>query len=214
MKPETLEHLKEVERAIEKAKQLLGKHGYPDDLRNVVVIGFISQVVEHHESMLLLIRNGKAGSAFALARSIFESMMRGLWISVCATEEQIKDFESKDEFPLNMTDMSKAIDERISPGEPGEAGFFEDLKTRAWKAMCSYTHTGLLQLGRRFTGHNVEPSYTDGEIFEATTTATTCVLLLVASFLRVQGHENEGAEADALTETYGPLAAQQVKTGT
>lgn len=71
-----------------------------------MVIAFIDQMIEHHESMLLLIRNGKVGSAFSLARSIFDSMFRGLWIGLFATDAQIADFEKKDELPLGMKAMA------------------------------------------------------------------------------------------------------------
>ena len=89
MNTETGEHLNRVERAIQEAKRLLAEHGYPDTPRTVVVVGLIDQMIEHHEATLLLIRNGKIGSAFALERSIFEGAYRGLWINFCATDAEI-----------------------------------------------------------------------------------------------------------------------------
>jgi hypothetical protein len=201
LKPETINHLNKVEAVLSNAKAIVTRHGYPDDLRTVIVVGFIDQMFEHHEAMLILVRSDKVGSAFALARSIFESMYRGLWINLCATDAQIQSFERDDELPLNMTQMARAIDLQYHAGN-----FFEDLKNRGWKALCSYTHTGLLQLGRRFNDHNVQPAYTDGQIFQATTTVTTCILLLVAKFLVVQNNAQESQEAEALIRTYGPLA--------
>ena len=202
---ETKAHLDQVEGAIQEAKRLLAKHGYADELRNVLVIGFIDQMIEHHESMLLLIRSGKVGSAFALARSVFESMYRGLWINLCATDAQITDFEKNDGLPLTMAQMAKAIDTATSdPADPHQ--FFSDLKSRGWSGLCSYTHTGLLQLGRRFTGHNVEPAYKDGEIVEITNSTTTCVLLLVGRFLVTQNHADDAKAAESLIETYGKAA--------
>jgi len=62
----------------------------------------------------------------------------------------------------------------------------------------------MLQLGRRFTGHNVQPSYSEAEILEVTTAATTLVLLLVGKFLAVQGHDSDCQQAEALTGSYGP----------
>ncbi len=201
MEPETAEHLNKVEEVIEQVKHLLARHGYPDNLRTVIVIGFISQMVEHHEAMLLLIRNGKIGSAFTLARSIVESMYRGMWVNYCATNAQLQEFEQNDDVPLTMTAMARAIDEQYHA-----EGFFERLKNRSWSTLCSYTHTGLLQLGRRFTGHNVQPDYGDGEILEVTTTVTTCILLLVGKFLAVQDQADECREAERLIETFGPAA--------
>jgi len=202
MTAETSENLNHVEAVIGKAKGILARNGYPSDLRTVIVAASISQMVEHHEAMLLLIRNGKVGSAFALARSIVESMYRGLWVNFCATDAQLQKFEQKDKLSVNMTDMAIAIDDKYR----GE-GFFEDLRKRSWPALCSYAHTGMLQLGRRFTGQKLQPSYSDGEIVEATTTITTCILMLVGKFLAVQNRANESKEAEALVGTYSPAAA-------
>src|SRR5215468_7405270 len=105
-------------------------------------------------SILLLIRSEKVGSAFALTRSVVEGMYIGLWINFCATVQQVAKHERDDELPRTMQQMADAIDERYH----GE-GFFDELKQRTWKAMCSYAHTGMLQLGRRFTGHQLKPAY-------------------------------------------------------
>ncbi len=165
-----------------------------------MVIGFITQLVEHHEAMLLLIRADKFGSAFALARSPVEGMYRGMWINFAATDAQVARFGEDDNIGLTMTQLAQAIDAAYHA-----RGFFEDLKRRSWDALNSYAHTGVLQLGRRFREHTVEPAYSDGEIFEITTSVTTCVLVLIGKFLSVQGHADECRAAEALTETYGPL---------
>jgi hypothetical protein len=198
MTPELTEHLLKVEAAIQTVKPLLGRHAYPADLRTLFVIGFITQMIEHHEGMLLLISNDIKGSACVLARSIFESMYRGLWINFCASDEQIRAFERDDHLPLRMPAMARAIDQQYQA-----EGRYGELMNRCWPALCSYTHTGLLQLGRRFTGQNVQPSYSEEEMIEATTTVTTCILLLVARFFAVQNHVAECREAEALTKTYG-----------
>jgi hypothetical protein len=197
MTPETIEHLKKVEAVIGKEKAILGRQGYPGDLRTVIVAGTIDQMNEHHEAILLLIRNGKVGSGFALARSIVESMYRGLWINFCAPDAYVERFEREDKLPVNMAEMAAAIDATYQAD-----GFFEDLKKHAWPALNSYAHTGTLQLGRRFTGQNVQPNYSDGEIVATTTTITTCVLLLAGKFLAVRNHTNECKEVETLVGTY------------
>jgi len=202
MTPETEAHLKRVEETVAEASRILALHTYPDDSRTVTVIGFLSTMVEHHKSMLLLVRNCKVGSAFALARSIVESAYRGMWIQACATPQQIKAFEEEDKFPVNMPDMAKAIDEAYRA-----YGFFENLRIRGWAALCSYAHSGMLQLGRRFTGSKVMPNYRDGEIYEATMTVTTCILLLAGKFLAYQNHADECGEVEALAERYRPVQA-------
>lgn len=59
---------------------------------------------------MLLLRNGKAGSAFALARSVVEGMYRGMWINFVATDEQVEQFERTDQIGLNMSELARAID--------------------------------------------------------------------------------------------------------
>src|SRR5438132_634256 len=198
MTNEIREHLLKVEHAIQSAKPLLNQHEYPDDYRTVIVIGFIAQLIEHHEAVLMLIMHDMIGSAFALARPIVEGMYRGLWINVCATDAEIERFMNKDEIKPTIAELATAIDE----GYRAE-GFFLNLKKRSWDALNSYTHPGMLQLGRRFTKHEVKPSYTDGQIFELTMALTTSVLLLISRFFAKQNYVETSRKVDALIESYG-----------
>jgi hypothetical protein len=207
MKTETEVHLKKVEEVIAKATHILAKHSYPDNSKTVLVVGLLATMIEHHRAMLLLTRNGMVGSSFVLARSIVESMYRGMWINACASDAQIAAFEADDKFPINMPDMAKAIDETYHAG-----GYFEGLRNRGWAALCSYTHSGMLQLGRRFTENKVQPNYNEQEIYEATTTVTTCILLLASKFLAWQGHTDECTAMEELVGIYGPAAVAKAST--
>jgi hypothetical protein len=198
------EHMIKCEKAMQSAKPIIGKHPFPDDYRTVSVIGFISILVEHQEAFLLLVMREMFGSAFALGRPIVEGMYRALWLNVCATDAELKRFNEKDEIDLTLAQMADAIDPAHNTGD-----FFQDFKKRAWKALNSYTHTGMLQIGRRFTGHEVVNSYSEGEIYEMTTTLTTCVLVVISRFLAKQGHPDDAKAIDALLETYGPVADDQ-----
>jgi uncharacterized protein DUF6988 len=178
-------------------KRILSKYGFSDEEWSTVVIGFIAQAIEHHEAILLLIRSGLVGSAFALVRSLIEILVRGVWITTCATELQVKKFREQDKLDLSFAEMSDTIDNTCG------IDFFHDFKVRSWKALNSYTHTGILQLGRRFSGHKVEPSYTDGEQTEVIRTSTTSILLLVRPFLVRHGRK-EAAAIDELGERLKP----------
>ena len=198
------EHLIRCEHAIQTAKPILGKHGFPDDYRTVTVIGFISVLIEHQESALLLIMHGMAGSAFALARPIVEGAYRGLWLNLPATDEELKKFNEKDKIDPEFGAIAAALDRAYDTGD-----FFQGFKNRAWKSLNSYAHGGMLQIGRRFVKHEVLNNYTEGEIYEITTTITTLVLVLISVFLKKQGQEDSGKEIDTLVETYGPVADGQ-----
>jgi hypothetical protein len=141
------------------------KYPYTDTLRNIVAIGLIDQMIEHHEAMVMLIRAGKIGSAFALSRSIFESTFRGVWFALCATDAQLEYFAQSDQLPLdasgnrmNMTSMATAIDAATGadPSDPADQ-FFKDLKDRGWKALCSYTHSRYAHVKRNMPSPRWRP---------------------------------------------------------
>jgi hypothetical protein len=46
------------------------------------------QVHEHVRATCLLLRHRLTGSAFSLARVMFESFYRGLWLCHCATDQE------------------------------------------------------------------------------------------------------------------------------
>jgi hypothetical protein len=195
------EHLGRCEKAVQSTKPILAKHGYPDDERTVIVIGFISIGIEHHEAFLCLVMREMIGSAFALGRPIVEGAYRGLWLNAVATDAELKKFIEDDKIDPTFQELAEALDPAHNSGD-----LFQELKKNAWKALNSYTHTGMLQVGRRFAKHEVENSYSEGEIYEFSTTLTTCVLMLVSRFLAKQNHPDAAKAVDALVETYGPVA--------
>jgi len=195
------EHLIRCEKAMQSAKPILGKFSFPTDSRTLTVIGFISWLIEHQESILLLITHGNAGSASALLRPVVEGAYRALWINLPATDAEVQKFNEKDKIDLEFGEIATALDSAYAMGD-----FFQDFKTRAWKHLNSYTHGGMHQVGRRFVNHEVANNYTEEEIYEMTTSATTIVLLTISFFLKRHGHAESGDQIQALLETYGPLA--------
>lgn len=196
------EHLVRVEAAVQNSKPLLERHAKEYDLQNkrtLMVLCFISQMFEHHEAMLVLVAGGKIGAAFSLARSIFEGVYRGLWINKGASDSEVENFATGDEIKLTMKQLAKANDANYEIGVPQ---FFQSLKDRAWGALNSYAHIGMMQLARRFSEHEFAPSYTEEQAFEITRTLTTLILILVRSFLAAGDHLIEAEETDALTRTY------------
>jgi type I restriction enzyme M protein len=86
MTNELKEHLVRCLRAVTVANTILGQHKYPRDRRTQTVIGLINMIIEHHESMLLLVAHDNRGSALALFRPIMEGAYRALWINLPATD--------------------------------------------------------------------------------------------------------------------------------
>jgi len=136
-----------------------------------------------------------------LVRPVVEGGYRALWISLPATDEDVKRFNEKDRIDLEFGEIATALDKAYDMGD-----FFQDFKTRTWKHLNSYTHGGMHQIGRRFVQHEVVNNYSEQEIYEMTTTITTIVLVTISFVLKRHGHLESGNEVQALMKTYGPAA--------
>src|ERR1700732_1628230 len=100
--------LKSSEETVLEVKRVLNEDKTLDVERNTTVVAFIDQALEHHGAILLLLRSGFVGSAFALARSVTEILYRGVWFTVCATDEQVKRFLKDDKIDLTVPEMTAA----------------------------------------------------------------------------------------------------------
>ena len=94
-------------------------------------------------------------------------------------------------------DMVAAIDQRYSTDV-----FFTSIKKRSWAAMCSYAHSGLLQITRRFTGDEVKPNYGDGEILEVLNAMNIAVILVTRMFFMSVGRQHEADEVEKMMAEY------------
>ena len=66
------------------------------------------------------------------------------------------------------------------------------------KILNSFTHPGGLQIVRRFTGDEVKPNYSEGEIAEALFAATWVLLYLVNFFFASMDRRDEALETRTL----------------
>jgi len=181
MKLELTKHLDKVRGTVTEVDRIVSSHRYPSDKRTVMVMGLLSTIIQHHRSMLQLIKSpGTAGSSWALARDMLKGTRYGLWINSCANEEQIHRIEEADEFPFSIPEMIKEIEAAYST-DP----FFENLKLGRWGIEAS-------------SGLHLD----DGEIREATTIATLCIVLLVGKFLASQKHSDDCEQIETLAAGY------------
>ena len=161
MTNELRDALSRLERAIQETKPYLERQGYKiadeqAQLRTPLVIGIMSQAIEHHQAMILLIMNNMTGSALALARSVVEGMSRAMWIDRVATDAEIKRFMRTDDIDIGIGTMAERIDVAYGTGNACRS-----LKKMSWDLLNSYTHNGMQQIGRRFTKGEMQPCYTD-----------------------------------------------------
>ena len=139
MKLELTKHLDKVRDTVTEVDRTVSSHKYPSDRRTVMVMGLLSTIIQHHRSMLHLIKSeGTAGSSLALARDILKGMRYGLWINSCATEEQILQIERADEFPFGIPEVIKEIEAAYCTDR-----FFEGLKNRWGTQLYKYSRSDI-----------------------------------------------------------------------
>jgi uncharacterized protein DUF6988 len=180
---------------------LLPRHKYLGNTKNQALIGYVDISLEHHKAIWLLIKSELNGSAFAVARSVFDAYFRALWVNKVATPEQIEQVW-RDEWKLPMWKMyaqikqdylgTSASNDDAKIAEQAHLGF--QALEKMWTILSSYTHSGGLQLGRRFTGDKVEPNYSEAEIAEVLNWATTVLMMLLRMFFVSMGHFEETKE--------------------
>jgi hypothetical protein len=130
----------------------------------------LDQVHEHHKAFRLLLNNGLCGSASALVRVIFETMIHGVWIYRCASDEELERFK---------TDKIKGLDKLITDIESiieMKDGGLGLLKNNIYSQLCSYTHGGYLQAVRRISSDEISPTYSEEEMLEALRLVDFCLL--------------------------------------
>lgn len=152
------------------------------DKRTLISVGCLDQAIEHHVAICTLLKHQINGSAFALVRLVFEAFIRGVWLGNSATEAQINQY-SNDKLDIKFGTLINDV-QKI---DGFESKLFEELKDQAWNAMNSYTHTGIMQVGRRFGKEFVYPSYKDEEIIEILKISGSFALL---AFQQIAGAGN------------------------
>jgi hypothetical protein len=186
-------------------REFLARHTYTTDTRTVLVIGAADQALEHHEAIWRLQESELNGSALAMIRLMWDAMFRALWFHAVATDEQVE-LASRDELDWRIPvrdDIKRAY--FGTPEDPKEVAELDRVFNQ-FKELCkilnSYTHTGGLQLARRFTFDQVKPCYTERELAEALSGATEILLFCFVLLLKRIGAHEEADETVTIRKRY------------
>jgi len=172
-----------------------------DDLRNAIlaalhnvsshgerltlIAAYLDTVIEHHDTITNAIRRGAFGSAFALARPVYDSSLRAFWVNACATDEQVRElvtYDHHDRVIPRGNDLYSKLDATY-----GLNNQIQSLKGK-WEAMSSYTHSGLRQLGRRGFRGAKPHGYTPRAIIEIVDFSTSSLASLARVYINAAGN--------------------------
>jgi len=195
--------VKEIKNANEYANRIedlvVAKGQCPTGDRNTPLMGYWSLTFEFQRAILCLIDNKFYGAAFALVRPIIEATVRA-HVVIMASQEVLEQLHA-DTYKTNLATVGKEIDVFFKL-----EGLFEKFLQGARKALHSYTHVGMLQLGRRFSGTDLKHNYSDGEIIEVTRVSTSAVFMVNNLVTKHLGFEEEWKENTRLLVEWGKHA--------
>jgi Family of unknown function (DUF6988) len=100
--------------------ELLVSHEYPTDTKSLLLTAYVDIALEHHAAIWLLTEHKLNGSAFALVRTVFDAMLRALWINAVATPEQIEQ-ASRDELNWQRIQVRDDVQHAYFSAAPEDA---------------------------------------------------------------------------------------------
>lgn len=92
-------------------------------------------------------------------RPLSEAVIKGLWIKLAATDSQIQKTITGKNTNKSTEEMVRLIASKYNSSK-------NQINKDHWKALCSYTHSGHLQLQNWIHPTNVEPNYSTEAISE------------------------------------------------
>jgi len=149
-------------------------HGlvFPNEERTRLAASCLDVALEHQKAIVLLVANKLYGSAFSLARIIFEAFVRGVWLQMRASDDELEKYK-KDKLEKRFFTLIKEIEECDGFKE----GILSAAKAENWNHMNSFTHSGYLQSMRRNKEESIESNYTTEEVLEVLNIANALGML-------------------------------------
>jgi hypothetical protein len=123
-------------------------------------------------------------------------LVRAHLVLICS-EEDLRRIR-QDEYRVNFAAVGPQIDTTF-----GLHGFFTKFLEQVRDALHSFTHSGLSQLSRRFDGHDLKPSYREGEIIEVIRSSTSAVWMVTNLVTKHLNFSEEAKKAEELFLAWG-----------
>jgi hypothetical protein len=164
--------------------------------RDKLLLAYWSLAFDLDKSILALMRNKYYGGAFALLRPIVEAQVRA-HVALMADDATVQRIKN-DTYTVNFKTVGAEIDAAFQL-----KGFFDGFLNGARGALHSFTHSGLSQLGRRFTGNDLQANYGDGEIIEVIKTSSTATWMVTNLVTKHFKFEEEAKTINELFMEWG-----------
>jgi hypothetical protein len=136
---------------------------FPPGRRVQMSLAHYRIVFDHHNAIARLLELELHASAFALARPLYESLVKGLWISHFADDTTAEKYAVGKE----LDDIERLTKRLLEADLPSVVtSHVRRIKERYWKALSSLTHGGHAQVHRWLNPEGVAPNYQVVELTE------------------------------------------------
>jgi hypothetical protein len=165
--------------------------------RQVLVAGYWALMVDYHRSVLFLLKPeyNLCGGGFALARPMVEALLR-VHVVAEGSECDVKCIKA-DRYRTDFEDVAEELDELF------KLGFFaKTFNGEVRRALHSYTHSGAMQVARRFNGNTIKPSYTAAEKWDLVRMCTLAFAMGTVIVTGSLGFDAERVRANEICSEY------------
>ncbi len=180
----------------------------PTEDRIRVFAALFHLALEHQFSILKLIgmqessgRRTNLGSALRSSGYFSIPFIPGIWGYYCATPDRFQLILKDDKYAYPTFDKMSAELARTH-----RLGNFFLSHNHAWNALCSYTHSGMHQISRRFdsAGDLTGMGYNEDEIDDALKGTSTLIAAIATEFFRaIDEREAEKEVAEIYNRLFG-----------
>ena len=161
---------------------------YPPGRRVQMQVAYCYLVIQHQCAIAHLLDVKMTGPAFALARPTFEALVKGLWLSRCATDEQLERHAQGKELD-KLGDLVESLLDVDLPLVITRS--LHQVKSKYWKGLSSLTHMGHNQVRHWLSPNGVEADYPAAALHELANFASF-MSLVAGRELALRGNNSEG----------------------
>jgi hypothetical protein len=148
-------------------------------------------VLEHQMAIATLVKSELCGSALAFLRVIAEAYIRGEWFKRCGTPAVAESFRGTDFIRSGGIDaLVKDVEADLGHATDTLSNIVKD----QWGPLSGFTHTGFLQITRRYSGPLLKPNYPSAEILQGLRFATTMGFLAALGLAHLSDNLKLAAE--------------------
>ena len=165
--------------------------------RKYLIAGYWALMVDLHRSVLFLVKPdvNLCGGGFALGRPMIEALLR-IHIVAVGTEDQVELIRT-DKFRTDFKGAAEEIDQLFA------LDFFaKTFDKRVRDVLHSFTHSGAMQVARRFDGNNISPAYRDEEKWDTIRMTTLAFAMGTVVITGALGFDPERTRANEIMSEY------------